>query len=196
MQIQLSQKDEQRLVDHARQDLAGFQELYDFYFPRIYAFVAYQIDHVHDVEDVVSNIFLNVIQGLSRFEYRGEGSFAAWIFRIARNQVLEFYRQNQHTRKSLPLDTLHTVGDGMPDLADTLVRQESFSEVRRLITTLPPRRREIITLKFFAGLRNKDIAAILGIDERSVAAHLCRGLQELHHKHLDSRQQIYDEDVP
>jgi DNA-directed RNA polymerase specialized sigma24 family protein len=59
---------------------------------------------------------------------------------------------------------------------------EQFLNLRCLIGTLSPRRQEIITLKFFGGLRNREIALMLALDERTVASHLCRGLEDLHRK--------------
>ncbi|HET7078316.1 MAG TPA: sigma-70 region 4 domain-containing protein, partial [Chloroflexia bacterium] len=55
-----------------------------------------------------------------------------------------------------------------------------FADLHRLIATLSPRRREVITLKFFGGLQNREIAAVLGLDERTVASHLCRALEDLY----------------
>ena len=52
--------------------------------------------------------------------------------------------------------------------------------MRWLIGSLSPRRQEIVTLKFFGDLRNTEIAQVLGLDERTVASHLCRGLADLH----------------
>jgi RNA polymerase sigma factor (sigma-70 family) len=52
-----------------------------------------------------------------------------------------------------------------------------------MIETLSPRRQEIIRLRFFAGLRNQEIAAVLGLDERTISAHLCRALEDLQAKY-------------
>lgn len=69
-------------------------------------------------------------------------------------------------------------GDAMMP-GDALARKELLARLRRLIGTLSPRQQEIVTLRFFGGLRNKEIAAILDLDERTVAAHLCRGVRKL-----------------
>lgn len=66
---------------------------------------------------------------------------------------------------------------------EALRQQETFQHMRELVTTLSPRRQEVITLKFFGGLRNKEIADILNLDERTVASHLSRGLQDLRDKY-------------
>jgi RNA polymerase sigma factor (sigma-70 family) len=64
-----------------------------------------------------------------------------------------------------------------------LIRQERFDILRRMIDTLPPRRQEVITLRFFGGLRNQEIAAMLDLDERTVASHLARALSDLNRRY-------------
>ena len=87
--------DDQFLVQRVRHDPDAFRELYRRYFPRVYAFVAYRVQRAQDAEDVVAEVFMQVVKGLGRFEDRGEGAFAAWVFRIAHNQVSQFYRKHR-----------------------------------------------------------------------------------------------------
>jgi RNA polymerase sigma-70 factor, ECF subfamily len=174
--------DERALVREAQQHADGFRRLYQQYFPRVYAYVAYRIGQRQDVEDVVSTIFIKVMEHLRRFEDRGAGSFAAWLFRIALNEVHQFYRtQQRHEWVSLDELPEITAPQGSPD--DQLQRQERFARLARWLAQLSPRRREIISLRFFAELRNQEIAAVLGLDERTVASHLCRGLEDLQQKY-------------
>ena len=93
---------------------------------------------------------------------------------------MDYYRK--HRAVLLSLDS----GDNLPELAshtpspeETLTQEEAFQHMRAVVATLSPRRQEIITLKFFGGLRNREIADILGLDERTVASHLSRGLRDL-----------------
>lgn len=178
----LDPEQERELVEKARRDPESFRELYRRYFSRLYAYVAYRVGRAQDVEDLVSEIFTKVIEGLDRFEYRGDGAFAAWLFRIAHNQVTDFQRQSRARDEPLSLDLLPEIRDDalLPEMA--ILRKERFAYLRWLINTLSPRRQEIVTLKFFSGLRNYEIAAVLGLDERTVASHLCRGLEELYRK--------------
>ena len=69
----------------------------------------------------------------------------------------------------------------LPD--EAVLRKEQFTRLHSMISSLSPRRQEVISLKFFAELRNKEIAEILGLDERSVASHLSRALDDLQKKY-------------
>ena len=95
------QTDEHTLVEQAQHSPSAFRVLYQHYVPRIYAYVAYRIGQKQDAEDVVANVFLKMVEAFDQFECRGTGSFAAWLFRIARNEVAQFYRINSQVEYSI-----------------------------------------------------------------------------------------------
>ena len=147
---------------------------------------------VQDTEDLVSDTFLKAVENVSRFDYRGMGSFAAWLFRIAHNVVSDFRRQRGRRQEPLSLETVPDIQDSRLSPDNAVVRKEDFAHLRRLIDTLSPRRQEVILLKFFGGLRNREIGQILRLDERAVASHLCRGIEDLHRIYADSPDRITD----
>ncbi len=175
---------ERELIMRAQQDPVAFQKLYRQYFPRVYAYVGYHAGRTQDTEDLVAETFLKVVEYWKKFQWRGEGSFAAWIFRIARNTVHDFHRRNHRNEKVIPLEELPEIKANTLLPIDNVLQKEKFAYIRQLIETLSPRRNEILTFKFFGGLRNREIAELLQLDERTVAAHLCRGVEELHSKYL------------
>lgn len=180
--------DERQWTRDARRDPAALARLYDRYFPRVHAYVSYRADRIQDVEDLVAEVFLRVVRDIGRFEWRGDGSFAAWIFRIAYHLIVDHYRAGNQAADTLSLDALPEIRSDSPLPDELLLRQETFAQLKRLIADLPSRRREIITLRFFGQLPNRDIAGILGLDERTVASHLCRGLRQLHQAFLEEMQ--------
>ncbi len=194
MRFQLEPEEERSLLQNACRNFEAFQKLYRVYFPRVYAYVAYRVGRVQEAEDITSDVFLKVIEKLSKFEWRGEGSFAAWVFRVAHDRVADFHRQDRRVGANLSLDDLPDLRANELLPAEIFLQKEKFAYLQRLIATLSPRRQEIITLKFFAGLRNKEIADVLRLDERTVAAHLCRGLEDLHRRYLKDYVLVMRED--
>jgi RNA polymerase sigma-70 factor, ECF subfamily len=167
---------ERWLIGQLNKNPDAFHELYGAYFQRVYGYVAFRIDNRQDVEDTVSEIFLHVVRKLGQFKNQHDYSFAAWLFTITRNAIHDFYRARD--REAVPLEQIGQSAIDTPP-------PETDLELRRLINTLPERRREVITLKFFSGLRNNEIAVVLGLDERTVASHLSRGLKDLQQKYLE-----------
>lgn len=180
---------ERILLENARRDLAAFRELYTQYLPRVYAYICYRVGRVQDAEDLAASTFLKAVGRLSAFEWRGEGSFAAWLFRIAHDLVVDHHRRDHREASNVSLDRLHELRSDGPAPSDSTLQKEAFAHLRSLIEALPPRRQEVITLKFFGGLRNKEIAQTLGLDERTVASHLCRGLEDLHRAYAEAHIQ-------
>lgn len=183
--------DEESLIKQAQQNPEYFRLLYRRYFPRVYAYIAYRVRRVQDAEDITADVFMKVAQNFAQFEYRGEGSFTAWMFRIAHNTVMQFHRHNDVAL--IPIEDLPEIADHvlLPDQA--LQRKEQFAHLSAMIALLPNRRREVVTLRFFGGLRNNEIAEVLQLDERTVAAHLSRALQDLRQL---VEQEKHDENAP
>lgn len=176
MPDEMNNPDERRLVQRAAHDPAAFQRLYDLYFRRVYSYVAARVTHPPDAEDLVAEIFLQVVKGLPSLSNRHQFSFAAWIFTIARSKVADFYRRDDHRSEGELSDTLTITHE----FDNRLIEQERAAELRKMLDILSERRREVLILKYFSGLRNIEIAHVLGLDERTVASHLSRGLKDLY----------------
>lgn len=178
-----SPEEEHDLLQRITQDPEAFRVLYQHYFPRVYRYVAYRVGREQDTEDIVADIFTKIVEAITRFEYRGTGSFAAWLFRIAHNEVAQFYRQSYEGEKIIPFEDLpNLASDGVsPD--EALQQKEQFIRLKQMVDSLPERRREVVSLRYFAGLRNQDIAEILNLDERTIASHLSRGLTDLQRRY-------------
>lgn len=174
---------ERRLVQLARQDPEAFQELYHLYFRRVYGYVASRIANPHDAEDVVSEIFLRVIKNLDQLRNLADASFTAWLFVIARHAITDHYRRDGREEIPVPLDGSDSfpAPDSQPD--QIVARSETAAQLHSLVLTLPERKREIVTLRYYGGLHNHEIAAVLGIGEKTVAAYLSRALDDLQEKY-------------
>jgi RNA polymerase sigma-70 factor, ECF subfamily len=186
----LSPDEEYFFITQVKEKPDAIRPLYRHYFPRIFAYVAYRVASRQDTEDLTSEIFMKVVESIDQFEYRGEGSFAAWVFQIAHNTVKQFYRVDERWETTLidALPELHST-DPLPD--EAFSRKERFRWLQAALETLTPRRREIILLRFSSGLRNQEIASILNLDERTVASHLCRALEDLQQQY--QQEELTDE---
>ncbi len=152
--------DEKAVVDAAQEgDQVALGALYDHYFPRVYRFVSVRLSTNEDAEDVTTEIFLRIIQNLRTFTWRGL-PFGAWVFRIARNEVVSHVRK-QKVRTTTGQLT-ETIQDPAPDHVDELVTAFTVATVREAAEKLPEAQRQVIALRFGAGLSVAETAQALG----------------------------------
>ena len=155
------------LMTAAQRDLSQFAPLYDAYFPRIYAYFARRVAVQQDVEDLTSQVFVRALKGIAG--YQG-GSVAAWLFSIARNSLANYYRDK---RALVSLDAFEIAAEGAA-LIDDVCLAEDIARVRAVIAALPDDERELIELRLYDGLTNKEIAHIVGKREGAVKMRLSR----------------------
>ena len=186
----LSPDEEYFFITQVKEKPDAFRPLYRHYFPRIFAYVACRVASRQDSEDLTSEIFMKVVESIDQFEYRGEGSFAGWVFQIASNTVKQFYRVDERWETTL-IDALPELYSTEPLPDEAFTRKERFRWLQAALETLTPRRREIVLLRFASGLRNQEIASALNLDERTVASHLCRALEDLQQQY--QQEELADE---
>ena len=170
---------ERDLVRRAAVDADAFQALYHRYFRRVYAYVASRTEDERDAEDIVSDVFLRVVKNLNTFRSQQEAGFAAWLFAIARNAITDYYRRNGRATPTVDLEAAEPLAESEREPERIAARVDAEAQLRGLLAGLPERKREIVTLRYYSGLRNHEIAAVLGIGEKTVSAHLSRALAEL-----------------
>lgn len=167
--------DDNRLVREARKNPATFDALYERYLDRVYAYVRARTTSPEETADVTQQVFMQALDALPR--YRGP-SFAAWLFRIAHNVVADAHR---HRRSHASWDSLpdHAQPSAPDDVETGVLVAETEAHLHHLISALPPDKRELLTLRYAAGLRTAEIAAVLGKTDAAVRQQLSRLVQKL-----------------
>lgn len=170
---------EQQLVERAKSDFSDFDVLYGYYFPKIFSFVRGKINDDKQAEDLVGEIFLKVLRGLKNFEWRNL-PFGAWLFTVARNHLKDYYSKISHSHDSLDIAETEVADEERErDPRESAGRNEIRARIRKALGKLDGREQEVLRLKFFAGLRNTEIAATLNLSQRNVAVILFRSLRKL-----------------
>jgi RNA polymerase sigma-70 factor (ECF subfamily) len=183
-------KHEKSLIQAAQAgDRGAFEHLYDTFFPGLYGYIRSRMPTTVDAEDVVSDVVLTVVRKLGDFRWRFPGSFRAWLFQIARRKLTDFYRRNPAPADAL--DEHEALSDPLPAPEIQTLHREVSADVLRLIEELSPRKQEVVLLRYFGGLQNKEIAAVLDLDERTISAHLSRALSELQEKLEKSTKNLF-----
>lgn len=173
----LNQAEETSLMALADNDGSAFTKLYLYYFPRVYNYVYYRVNDSHTADDLTSQIFEKLFS--KRGYYQAEkNTFSAWLFSIARNTITDYYRSRTRTRFT-SLEISAEIIDSKPNPSDIVVSNETQQHLRNALASLNRRDRDIIGLKFWSGLSNKDIARFLEISESNVGVILFRAMKRL-----------------
>ena len=173
----------QSLVARAKGgDSEAFGRLYDRFAGGVYRYAIIRLREPADAQDLVQRVFLRVIEALPTFEQRG-APFGAWLFRIARNAVIDIERGR---RPMAPIDALAEHWDTRPGPAQLMDLEADRAAIRAALDTLTAEQREVVVLRFFAGLTPGEVASVMGKREGSVRALQFRALAALR-RQLETR---------
>jgi RNA polymerase sigma-70 factor (ECF subfamily) len=173
------QNDERSWVEQAKAgDPEAFGLLYEKYFDRIYKYVYLKIGDATEAEDLTEQVFLKMIEAIHTFQWQGT-TFAAWLYRIAHNQVVDTIRQ--HSRR--PQTSLEPVVDVIPSEKDDPYQlaelSNSVTHLKEAIGNLTDLQAQVISMKFGMGLTNAEVAGMLDRTEGAVKALQYSALQNL-----------------
>jgi RNA polymerase sigma-70 factor (ECF subfamily) len=126
--------------------------------------------------DVAQDAFLKAFRGLKTF--RGEASFRTWLLTIAANEARGVLRKAAR-RKESDLDSAGPMAAEEADAENLLEIAEESERVRALLTLLPEKQREAVTLRVFEGMSFKEVGAVIGSSEGAARVNFHHGIRRL-----------------
>jgi RNA polymerase sigma-70 factor (ECF subfamily) len=151
-----------------------FDALYRAARDDVFAYVATLLGDRSAAEDVTASAFERAYRKQRTYK-AGRGSERAWLFGIARNAALDELRRRKRSA-ALTADPEDLESATPEDAADAALRRAAL---RTALKALPPRERELIALKFHAGLDNAELAAVLGVSVSNAGTMLHRAVTKL-----------------
>lgn len=168
---------EEKLIKEAVRGVSSaFGPLYDHYQPMIYRFVLVKVGRREDAEDITHQVFVSAWQKIKGYEHRGH-PFSSWLYRIARNQVVDHYRAKRNETSLEKLDPEQFVA--ALDIHLELSAKLEMEKVRIAITALSPEHQDVIILRFIEDLPIKEVAAAMKKTEGAVKLMQHRAVGEL-----------------
>jgi RNA polymerase sigma-70 factor, ECF subfamily len=158
-------------IADAQKNPAAFSVLYDHYVQPIYRYLYYRTSSAPEAEDLTSQTFLSALEALPHYQHRG--SFAAWLFRIARGKVIDHFRRQQQ----LPLE--ESIPSETPDPLAQVAQKDELARLMVLVRSLAEDEQELIRLRYSAGLPFAQIAVLLDSNENTVKKSLYRIMARL-----------------
>ena len=158
-----------RLVaDAQRGNTDAFGRIFDEYAGPIYRFIASRVNRPSDAEDLTQLVFVKALEALPRYEARGV-PFGGWLFRLARNAIIDQARTRRE-HLSLVVATTRVSEEASPEAAAFL--RDDLDRVAAALAELTDDQREVIELRFFAGLSVAETAEAMDRQDGTI-----RGLQ-------------------
>ena len=184
-------KAEKELVERAKKDSNAFGEIYELHYQKIFNFILRRTSDVAIAQDLTSETFLKAMEKLWQFRWLNV-PFTSWLYKIASNQVNTYFRKG----KALPssLDELYEkyqfepiifedARSEMIEAQEEIQRHQEFLDIKDLLTKIPKKYQEVITLRYFEKYKVAEIAELLQKKEGSIRAILSRGLDKLEYLH-------------
>jgi len=174
----MNDTDESAVVERAKEEPEVFGELYRRYVKRIYNYHYRHTSNRVEAEDLTSRTFHKALRNLHRYQDKKGASFQSWLFRIAHNLVVNWYRdKSRHPEVSL--GALEPLPTGRGDPREVVEKAEEHAKLLDMIAALPEDRKTLIILKFVERMTNAEIGEVLGKTEGAIKALYYRTLESL-----------------
>lgn len=173
------QADVAALVRQAQNGAASaFAALYEHFYDSIFRYVSFKTGNPADAEDITAEVFVRMIESINRFKWQGY-PFSAWLFRIAHNLVVDHYRKRSR-KQMVSLENTSPILKAAAFDADAHMDMElTLGEVSKAMESLTALQREVIMLRFGAGLSVAETARAVGRKDNAVKALQHAGLKKL-----------------
>ncbi|MFC1787986.1 RNA polymerase sigma factor [Patescibacteria group bacterium] len=162
-------------------DDEAFNQLYNLYFDKLYAFIVRRVGHRQIAEDILSNVFMKAFA--KRRDFVWKHSFSAWIYRIATNAITDYHRTKKQT---VDVDEIPIASDEHKGMVQNVDVDLLRTELEVVLEKIDERSRLAITLKFYGELGNQEMAEVLKCSANNVGVILHRALKKCE-KHASSK---------
>ena len=173
MRRDISDEELAQIIERAKSDDAdALAKLCQHIYARVYSYIFYRVKQREDAEDLTSEIILKMIKALKE----QKRNFRAWIYRIAGNALIDFYRKRSVRRET----SLDEFTQDIPDQKDYMPRDVLTKDrLREAITYLTKEQGDVITMKFVQELDNEEVAKIMGKSVGAIKVLQYRALKSL-----------------
>jgi RNA polymerase sigma-70 factor (ECF subfamily) len=162
-------------IKKTKEKPAFFSPLYKKYHSKIYSYVYQRMDDQDLANDITSQIFVKAIKNIHKYNDYGV-PFASWLYRIAKSEVYQYFRDNKASR-FVNIDSIQ-----ITEIVEDFEEQYSEFEKQKLLTALKSIKEkdmELLELRFFEKRSHKEIGEILNITENNAKIKCFRALEKL-----------------
>ncbi len=173
----MNSEDKKLVISCQDGNVDSFGKLYDKYIKKIYDFIYYKVGSREVAEDLTQQTFLKALRKIENFN-ASHGYFSAWVYKIARNSVIDHYRTAKYNSNIEDMWDLGSKENVEIDIHNKL----KIENVRKYLNKLKPEQRELVVMRVWQGLTYKEISEILGKSESSCKMMFSRVIGKLRKK--------------
>lgn len=163
------------LLEKAKnRDETALTEIYGLFFRKIYNFIFYRVSHKETAEDLAEEVFIKAFAKLSTV--KDDKSFEGWLYSIARNLVIDYYRQKKTT---VALEDVENTLEYETNIVDVVNLDQQQKQLLKVLKELGAEQQVVIKLKFFEDLSNSEIAELLHKNEGTIRVIQHRALSKM-----------------
>jgi RNA polymerase sigma-70 factor, ECF subfamily len=176
------QMDKNNAAELMRLAIAGdknaFSSIYEQYFSPVYRYIYFRVQSKVVAEDIAQAVFLKVWEKLPDYQDLKRPPLA-YFFTIARNKVIDHWRQNKRVELFAEENDLDKIPDAAKTAEEIVSRGLAMEEISRVLEKISSDQQEVIILKFINELSYLEIARILRKNETAIRKIASRGLENL-----------------
>lgn len=156
-------------------DLVCFWKLYEKYVDKIYRFVYLKTTNTEVTEDIVSDVFMSALNKIDSFRLEENSSFGAWIYRIAHNKVIDYYKSSdKEVNFEDTLDLWYQT-----DFWKDIDNKEKLKDIFSYINTLKKEHKEVLIYRFWEDLSYREISELTWLSEDNCKQIVSRSLKNI-----------------
>jgi len=183
----MTSSQEAQLIEQCRTNPEAFGQVFDCWYKPVFGYIMRRTGDYNLSKDIAAETFLKAFLKISSFQWRGI-SLSAWLYRIATNELNQYYRSSKYKPQSLQqllenphLEKLlrHEVDDERELMEVELKAYNDYNLIREKLPLLDIKYQEVIALRYFEQKTNTEISQILDKNEGTIKSLLSRGLEKL-----------------
>ncbi len=168
---------EKELITKAQKNPKDFAPIYDCYFLPIFKYVIKRVQDEEQASEITSDIFAKSLLKLNKFQFKGF-PFSSWLYQIARNEIVDFYRKNQASKyvQVSENELNYLIDSSETDLLSVLDKEEKINQILTCLKQLSDSEIELIEYKYFEDRSYKEIAEIIETTETNARVKTHRAI--------------------
>ena len=162
MEELITLSDEKLVVLYANGENQAFDVLVERYKDRVYSYIYHSVKCEDLADDIFQDTFVKAITTINQGKYTENGKFLPWIFRIAHNLIIDYFRQekseNTQSCDTEDVDILNRKDLSESTIEEQIVTEQIYQAVKHLVYALPKSQRDVLTMRYYKNMSFKEIA--------------------------------------